>query len=300
MTGGSGFIGSSLVARLRALDVALTVADLNPFPDPGVETVVGDLRDPEVRDVVVTPDLDGIVHLAAETSVLKSISNPAGIYDANVGVTAGLLELARQRGVGTFLLASTNAITGDVGFDRIHEGLPLHPLTPYGATKAACEMLLSGYAGSYGMRSASLRFTNVYGPGMSHKDSFVPRLMRAALTGEAIQIYGDGQQMRDLVHVDDAVQGVLVAWCANQAGPLIVGAGRSVTVNELVDEARRVTGQPLPADKVDPKAGEMPAVIVDIDRARRLGYAPAVSLGEGLSGVWEEFQARADRGPHPR
>ena len=79
--------------------------------------------------------------------------------------------------------------------------MPLAPLTPYGATKAAGEMLLCGYAGAYGMATCALRFTNIYGPGMEAKDSFVPRLMRAALAGTGVQIYGDGKQLRDLVHM---------------------------------------------------------------------------------------------------
>ena len=105
------------------------------------------------------------------------------------------------------MLASTNAVVGDVGTSTITADLPLHPLTPYGATKAAGEMLLSAYSGSYGLSTAALRFTNVYGPGMSHKDSFVPRLMRAALTDSGVRIYGDGKQRRDLVYVDDVVAG---------------------------------------------------------------------------------------------
>src|SRR5262249_18262529 len=149
------------------------------YPDPGVPTVLGDLRDPGVRDSAVTPGLTGIVHLGAVTSVLGSLADPALVYEANVAATPGLLGLARGRGVPRFLMASTNAVTGDVGTSTIHEELPTRPLTPYGATKAAAEMLLSGYAGGYGMGTCAVRLTNVYGPGMAAKDSFVPRIMRA-------------------------------------------------------------------------------------------------------------------------
>src|SRR5262249_61484931 len=174
-----------------------------------------------------------------------------------------------------------NAVVGDVGHASVDESAPLRPLTPYGATKAAGEMLLRGYAGSYGMATCALRFTNIYGPGMRHKDSFVPRMMRAALSGQTIQIHGDGQQRRDLVHVDDAVAAVLAAWDRRFTGTPIIGSGSSVTVLELLDAMRALTGCPLPAEHVAAKAGEMPAVIVDISRAREhLGYHRAVSLAQ--------------------
>jgi len=171
VTGGSGFVGRSVVAELQRLGVDVVVADLDPFPGEGVTLVQGDLRDPAVRDRAVTPDLTGIVHLAAITSVLRSAEQPQETFANNVELTQGLLELARQRDTGPFVLASTNAVVGNVGTSTITEQSPLRPLTPYGATKAACEMLLSGYAGAYGMTTCALRFTNIYGPGMAAKDS---------------------------------------------------------------------------------------------------------------------------------
>lgn len=289
ITGGTGFIGRRLVKALLAAGAEVTVADQDPYPDPDVRSVAGDLRDPEVREAAVTPDLDGIVHLAAMTSVLRSMEDPAGVYRLNVDVTADLLERARRHGVPRFVLASTNAVTGDVGDTPISEQTPLRPLTPYGATKAAAEMLLSAYAGAYGMRACALRFANVYGPGMRHKDSFVPRLMRAAATGTGVQIYGDGTQLRDYVHVDDVVQAVTLAWRADHRGPLVVGSGRSVSVNDLIEAARAVTGAPIPAERTAAKQGEMPAVVLDISAARALGYQPRHDLASGLATVWPEF-----------
>jgi UDP-glucose 4-epimerase len=124
---------------------------------------------------------------------------------------------------------------------------------------------------------------------MQEKDSFVPRLMRAARDGTGVQVYGDGTQVRDLVHVDDVVAGLLAAWRAGFSGPLILGAGESVSVNDMVDAARRVTGADIPVQYVPAKPGEMPAVIVDISAARALGYRPAHDLKSGLSTVWPEF-----------
>jgi UDP-glucose 4-epimerase len=289
VTGGVGFIGRRVVRTLLDADHQVTVVDRQKFPDERVQSVVGDLRDPAVVGEAVGEHKDVVIHLAAVTSVLKSMADPEGTYKLNVETTFNLLEQSRHHGVSTFLLASTNAVTGDVGSATISEQTPLRPLTPYGATKAAGEMLLSSYVGSYGMAGAALRFANVYGPGMEAKDSFVPRLMRAARNGTGVQIYGDGTQIRDLVHVDDIVSGIMTAWKAGHNGPLILGSGESVTVNDILAAARAVTGAEIPAEHIPAKAGEMPAVIVDISAARALGYEPRVDLKAGIATVWPEF-----------
>jgi UDP-glucose 4-epimerase len=297
VTGGSGFIGRRVVRALLDDGADVTVADKRAFPDDpagsDVRMVLGDLCDRTVVAEAVRPGTDVIIHLAAITRVLPSIEDPAGTYRVNVDATAALLEQARLRGVSSFLFASTNAVTGDVGAATIDERIPLRPLTPYGATKAAAEMLISAYASCYGMTGCSLRFSNVYGPGMQEKDSFVPRLMRAARDGTGVQVYGNGTQVRDLVHVDDIVAGVFAAWRAGFSGPLILGAGDSVSVNDMVDAARQVTGADIPVEHVPAKPGEMPAVIVDISVARAVGYQPTHDLKSGLSTVWPEFSEAA-------
>ncbi len=298
VTGGSGFIGRRVVRALLDDGAEVTVADKRAFPGDGlpdgkVRTVIGDLCDPSVVAQAVQPDTDVIIHLAAVTRVLLSIEDPATTHQVNVEVTARLLEQARIHGVKTFLFASTNAVTGDVGRATIREGIPLRPLSPYGATKAAAEMLIGAYAACYGMAGCSLRFSNVYGPGMQEKDSFIPRLMRAARDGTGVQVYGDGTQVRDLVHVDDVVAGIFAAWRAGFTGPLILGAGESATVNDMVDAARGVTGSEIPVEHVPAKPGEMPAVIVDISAARELGFQPTHDLKSGLATVWPEFSEAA-------
>jgi len=293
VTGAAGFIGRAVVAGLRQRGVPVTAVDREP-PDPswdeGVHVVTGDLADQEVCIAAFETRPSAVVHLAALTSVLRSVDAPMQTFAQNVTITQVLLELSRGSGVDRFLLASTNAVVGDVGTATIHANLPLRPLTPYGATKAACEMLLSAYSGSYGLATAALRFTNVYGPGMSHKDSFVPRMMKAALKDEGVRIYGDGKQRRDLVYIDDVVAGVLLALDKAYDGRAIIGSGRSVSVLEMVEAVRAVTGRPVPAEHVEAPAGEMPAVVVDI--TNDLGYEPAVSLEDGLARTWQYFQSR--------
>jgi UDP-glucose 4-epimerase len=290
VTGGAGFIGRRVVRALLAAGHEVTVADLRRFPEgPGIHNVTGDLCDPDVAARAVTDDTAAIIHLAAMTSVVRSIDDPVHVHMVNVDVTARLLELAREHSVESFLLASTNAVAGDVSQATITEQTVLRPLTPYGATKAAGEMMVGAYANCYGIKGASLRFSNVYGPGMAEKDSFIPRLMRAARDADGVKVRGDGTMLRDVVHVDDVVRGIFVAWRARHTGPLILASGKSVTVNEMVQAARRVTGRPIPAENVPAGPGEMPAVVVDISAARTLGYQPTMDLDTGLATVWPEF-----------
>lgn len=290
VTGGAGFIGRRVVAALLAEGAEVTVADLKPFSgDASVRVVTGDLVDPQVADQAVAPGTDTIIHLAARTSVLESLQDPEAYYRNNVALTAGLLELARQREVRTFLFASTNAVVGNVGQAVITEQAPLRPLTPYGATKAASEMLINCYSAAYGVRGVALRFSNVYGPGMQHKDSFIPRLMKAARDGTGVTVRGDGTMIRDVIQVDDVVQGIFAAWRSDYSGPVILGSGQAVTVNQMVETARRVTGIDIPAEKAPIQQGEMPAVKLDISTARSLGYAPTYDLEKGMATVWPDF-----------
>lgn len=290
VTGGAGFIGRRVVHALLREGCPVTIADHQAFPDPAVRSVTGDLCDPGVCETAVTDDTSTIIHLAAITSVLKSVDDPVATHRLNVDATARLLELAREHDVESFLLASTNAVTGNVGNSVITERTVLRPLTPYGATKAAAEMLLSAYSNSYGIRGAAMRFSNVYGPGMESKDSFVPRLMRAARDGHGVEVRGDGTMKRDIVHVDDVVRGVLAVWRSGHSGPVILGSGTSVSVMDMVQAARLVTGAPIPVTHIPAGPGEMPAVILDVSLARSLGYEPRYTLVEGLKTVWPEFR----------
>jgi UDP-glucose 4-epimerase len=295
VTGGAGFIGSALVRSLQATGVQVLVVDARPCTDPAVDAITGDLRDRAVLDAIAQRRPSVVFHLAARTSVLQSVADPADVYETNVGVTQQLLEIARAVGTRAFVLASTNAVVGGTGTGVIDEDAALRPLTPYGATKAAAEMLCSAYAAAYGIAAASVRLTNVYGPRMDEKDSFVARLLRAASNGNVATIYGDGQQVRDYVYVGDAVSGLLLAWQQRLREPVVIGSGVSTSVVDLYELVRSVTGCALDAVTVEPPRGEMRAVRVDITRARSLGYEPEVDLREGLTRTWASWLIAPER-----
>jgi UDP-glucose 4-epimerase len=279
------------VASLTAAGAQVRVVDLQAHPDPTVDIVRGDIADPEVIEAAFDGGFDGVVHLAAVTSVLRSVQRPELTYQTNVAGTHRVLEGAREAGVKSLVFASTNAVTGPMLDPAITELSSLRPLTPYGATKAAAEMLMSAYTAAYGLRCTALRLTNVYGPGMQAKDSIVARLMRAIRLNNSFEVYGDGLQVRDYVHVADVVSAMLIALTnANWSGPIVIGAGTSLSVLEVVDEVRRVTGADLPVTHGPARSGEMPAVIVDPSRAHGAGWSPQFDFTTGVTGVWNEWK----------
>jgi UDP-glucose 4-epimerase len=291
VTGGSGFIGRHVVSQLTQAGAQVRVVDLRPHQDPGVDLVQGDIADEAVLAEAFAGGFDSVVHLAAVTSVLKSLEEPELTFRTNVAGTALLLEAARKAGVKSLAFASTNAVTGPMKAPKITEDAVLNPLTPYGSTKAASEMLMSAYTASYGVRCVPIRLTNVYGPGMELKDSIIARLMRAIRMDGTFEVYGDGRQVRDYLHAADVVAAMRLA-LANDAwaGPVVLGSGISLSVIDVVEAVQRVTGAQIDIRYGDAKAGEMPAVIVDNSRARAAGWTPQYpTLAEGLVGVWDEW-----------
>jgi UDP-glucose 4-epimerase len=291
VTGGSGFIGRHVVSELSADGALVRVVDLQSHVDPSVDVVIGDIADPAVLERAFDGGFDSIVHLAAVTSVLRSLEQPELTYRTNVAGTAALLEAGRAAGVTSLAFASTNAVTGPMDAPKISEAATLKPMTPYGSTKAAGEMLMSAYTASYGLRCACIRLTNVYGPGMQAKDSIVARLMRAIRLDTTFEIYGDGNQVRDYLHVTDVVAAMRLGLVSDQwAGPMVIGSGRSLSVHQVVQAVRDVSGSDVEVRHGPAKAGEMPAVIVDPSRAHAAGWSPRYpDLAGGLVGVWEEW-----------
>jgi UDP-glucose 4-epimerase len=298
VTGGSGFIGRHVVASLRADGATVRVIDLQPHPDPEVDVVIGDIADKQALARAFDGGFDSIVHLAAVTSVLKSIEEPERTFATNVIGTEAVLAAGRDAGVRSLAFSSTNAVTGPMEQPKITEAARLNPLTPYGSTKAAGEMLMSAYTASYGLRCACIRLTNVYGPGMQAKDSIVARLMRCIRLGTTFEIYGDGSQVRDYVHAQDVMAAMKLALVSEEwVGPMVIGSGSSLSVHEVIQAVKDVSGAEIEVRHGPAKAGEMPAVIVDPSRAHAAGWAPRYPLlADGLVGVWEEW-AVADVSP---
>ena len=292
VTGGSGFIGRHVVSELTAAGAGVRVIDLNPHPDPDVDVVIGDIADPEALARALDGGCDSIVHLAAVTSVLKSVQEPERTFQTNVVGANAVLAAGREAGVSSLAFASTNAVTGPMTAPKISEAAVLNPLTPYGSTKAAGEMLMSAYTASYGLRCACIRLTNVYGPGMQAKDSIVARLMRGIRLGTTFEIYGDGDQVRDYVHVADVVAAMKLGLTSEQwSGPMVIGSGESLSVLEVIRAVEEVSGHEISFRHGPAKAGEMPAVVVDPAKAHAAGWSPRYpTLASGLVGVWEEWR----------
>jgi UDP-glucose 4-epimerase len=279
-----------VVADLREGGATVRIVDLKPHPDSSVDLIQGDIADRDVLEAAFDGGFDGVVHLAAVTSVLRSMEHPELTFRTNVEGTHALLEAARAAGARSLAFASTNAVTGPMDAPAITEAATLGPLTPYGATKAAGEMLMSAYTASYGLRCVPLRLTNVYGPGMQAKDSIVARLMRAIRLGRTFEIYGDGTQVRDYVHAADVTAAVRLALSDDQWNrPVVIGTGRSLSVLEVLDAVRAVTGAEFDVTHGPARPGEMPAVIVDSSRAQAAGWTPQFSFEDGLVGVWQEW-----------
>jgi len=284
VTGGAGFIGSNLVAALSERGDDVVVFDNRA-------AVPSDVCDDLAVQALLTPGVDVVVHLAAKTSVIDTINDPAGTFRTNLEATVRLAEQCRLHGVKRFVFASTSAAVGaGAGSGGLmDEDSTLAPLTPYGASKAAAECALSAYRHAYGIDIVSLRFTNVYGPGMEAADkrTAVAQMLRAARNGHEFDLYGDGNHVRDYVFITDVVD-ALIAAADGAVGADVVcfGSGTSVSVLELAEIVGRVTGRPLPIRSQPPRIGEMPAVRVGLARARSFGLIARVTLEEGLVRTW--------------
>lgn len=312
ITGGCGFIGTSLIAELVAegghyirvvdnLSVG-TPADLGKVAqfsersleelDAGgkpscVDLVHGDIMDAELA-LEVVKGMDVIVHLAANTGVGPSVENPRMDCEANVFGTFNYLEAARQAGVSRFVFASSGAPAGEVE-PPIHEEMPPHPVSPYGASKLAGEGYCSAYARTYGLTTVMLRFGNVYGPLSGHKNSVVAKFIKRVLDGKDLDIYGDGTQTRDFIYISDLVKAVRLAASVDDiAGEAFqIATSRETSVGELADTlGKACVSAGLQKPKVvfsQPRLGDVKRNYSDTSKAAsRLDWKPEIQLEEGL------------------
>jgi len=298
ITGGAGFIGTNLIAHLAAHGYRLTVLDRAPRPalPQGVAYVRGDVRDPRAVARALA-GADACVHLAAATRVIDSIADPATSFDVNVQGSLTLLDAARTAGVHRFVAASTGgAILGDAPVP-VNEAMAPAPISPYGASKLAMEGYLSAYAGSYGLRAAALRFSNVYGPGSRHKGSVVAVVCNALLAGEPFTIHGDGSQVRDYLYVGDLVAGIRQALAAGVMGVYQLGSGTPTTLNALLAGIRDAAGMAsIPVRHAPFRTGEIHTTYCDIAKAHAaFGFTPETPLTGGLARTWTWFRTSAAR-----
>jgi UDP-glucose 4-epimerase len=195
--------------------------------------------------------------------------------------------------VGRVVAASTGgAILGDVE-PPVHEQMPPHPTSPYGASKLMLEGYLSAYSSSYGLSGCALRFSNIYGPRSFHKGSVVAHFFKQILAGEPLVVYGDGSQTRDYLYVGDLVEAIRVALDSDATGAYQLGSGKPTTLNQLIDAMRAVTGEELDVEYRDFRAGEVRDTWCQVDKAREaFGYDPSTPLEDGLQATWAWFDAQ--------
>jgi UDP-glucose 4-epimerase len=320
ITGGCGFIGLGLIRELlRQGRQAIRVVDnlsvgtradlqkVTPFdamdrgqnewgPAGSVALLEGDIRD-EAAVALAVQGADIIVHLAANTGVAPSVKDPMSDCCTNVIGTLNLLEACRHVGVSRFVFASSGAPLG-VQNPPLHEDMAPHPSSPYGASKLAGEGYCSAYYHCFGVQTVVLRFGNVYGEGSGHKQSVVAKFIKQALAGERLEVYGDGTQTRDFIHISDLTDAILRAATADAvAGETFqIATAQETSVAEMTEmllEALRQEGIGEPETIFGPiRDGDVMRNYSDTRKARdKLGWVSRVPLDDGLRRTVRFFMA---------
>jgi UDP-glucose 4-epimerase len=297
ITGAAGFIGSHLTGAL--LDRGAEVIGLDCFTDyyprpvkeanldinrsrKGYRFVEGSIQSANLPAL-----LDGVTHvfhLAAQAGVRKSWGSDFRIYtDNNVDATQQLLEACVGKPIHRVVYASSSSLYGDnVSIPMREDALP-QPVSPYGVTKLAAEQLCYLYFVNHNVPTTSVRYFTVYGP-RQRPDMAFNRFFRAAISGDPIVLYGDGEQTRDFTYVSDAVAATMAAGDVGVPGRAYnIGGGSRVTVNQVLEIVQRLVGRPLQIRREPAQKGDMRNTYADTTLARAdLGFAPAVTLEQGL------------------
>src|SRR5918998_5264775 len=312
VTGGAGFIGSHLVARLLAEGQwrVTVLDDFNDFYDPAlkrrnVEPHLGregfalreaDIRDPAALEGVFEETrFDCIVHLAARAGVRPSLAEPVLYAETNINGTVNLLELARRHGVRQFVFGSSSSVYGENEKVPFAEEDPVNrPISPYAATKAAGELLCHTYSHLFGLRCVALRFFTVYGA-RQRPDLAIRKFARLISEGKPIPVFGDGTTRRDYTYVDDIIAGVRAAidYEATRYEAINLGESRTVELRELIALLERELGREALIDRRPLQPGDVPQTYADISKARRLlGYDPRTQIEEGVGKFVEWFKGQ--------
>ena len=320
VTGGAGFIGSHVCEQLLKDEHSVWVLDdLNPFYEPPLKRenlaalaqtggdrfqfIQGDITNRGTVDAALdAARFDQLIHLAARAGVRPSLEEPALYQRVNVEGTVNLLEAARLRGVRKFVLASSSSVYGLNSKVPFAESDPIfNPISPYAASKLACEALGHVYHHLYGLDVVMLRFFTVYGP-RQRPDLAIHKFARLMRAGKPIPLFGDGGTARDYTYVDDIVAGVLASTRREFGFEIFnLGESQTVTLARLVELLEQSLGIKPIIDRQPPQPGDVPLTFANVDKARRLlGYNPSTKIEAGLAKFAEWFLSRTSSIPNPK
>ena len=300
VTGGAGFIGRALAARLLGEGAEVTVLDDLSSGDAsrldrGARLMEGSVTDPG-RVAEAMAGADAVFHLAAIASVARCNEDLAASHRVNLGGFVNVLEAAAARKQRPALVyASSAAVYGDNPETPLREDARPRPLSPYGADKLGCELHASAAATVLGLRSTGLRFFNVYGPGQdpgSPYSGVISRFHKAARLGEGVTIFGDGGQTRDYVFVEDVVAANALALAKRLDGGFNVGTGRETDVLHLANALLVAAPAPVEVKHDAPRQGEQRRSVIDPAKLSAHGWAPSVTVDEGLARTFRWFAGR--------
>ena len=313
VTGGAGFIGSNLVAALAAAGERVRVLDnlstgrwehLDGIPQQSlIERIEGDIRDAEMV-ARATKGIEVVFHEAALGSVPRSVETPIESDAVNLGGTVTVLDVSRHQGVRRVIFAASSAAYGETPALPKHEDMTPMPLSPYAVTKLGCEQYLKVFASLYNLETLNLRYFNVFGPNQTPDGAYaaaIPRFLDAALRGQAIQIYGDGEQTRDFCYIDNTVRANLLGATTSKklSGEVVnIAGGRRIGLNDLCREIGKLMGGDVKVAHVAARAGDIRHSLADITRAHELlGYEPKVRWEDGLPATLAYMRSLHGEGP---
>ena len=302
VTGGAGFIGSHLVDRLVEENYRVVIVDdlsTGKLKNLNHDAVFHhtSITHPSLLDVMNREQPNVVFHLAAQSSVSRSVKDPILDNEVNVLGTLRLLEASRRSGVEKIVYSSTGgALYGEPEVVPCPDDAPVTPVSPYGMSKYMAEQYLDFYARQYLQNYTTLRYGNVYGPRQDpHGEAGVVAIfISGMLHGQRPRIFGDGNQTRDFVSVDDVVDANIAAIARGHRKALNVGTGQLTSVNELYQILMEITGYRWEAEHGPARAGDVYRISLDCSRAQEeLGWTPRVSLAEGLARTVEYLRESA-------